>query len=447
MKVTRNHLTIGFLAIVAVLAVFALAGVPLVPTDALAGLGMLPMAMSGEIDMKEIKTLLDKQGEALSTWQSKQDDKLKALQDNMLELAKKAGRPNLGGLSGAAGGSAEVKGFLSYVRSGDTAGVIQSKAASSGSGPDGGYLVPEELDGMLTKYLRAASPMRQLARVVGVSSSTFTIPFSTLGTGATWVGETASRPATATPGFASIDIPARTVYANPAITQNLLDDNAFDLENWLIQELTDAFGDAEGAAFVTGDGVNSPRGLFTYDVSATADATRPVGEFQYVPTGASGDFASSNPGDALISLVHAVRPQYRANASWLIGGEALEAIRKMKDGSGAFYLWQPSQVAGEPSTLLGYPVYEDENVPAIAAGSLSVAFGDFSRAYVITDRSTSMLRDPFTNKPYVNFYTTKRVGGGRSGDRLRHRAHRRPAGQHRAQDAGHPGARGAARAR
>lgn len=415
MKVTRNHLTISFLAIVAVLAVFALAGNPLIPPEALAGLGTLPLAM-GQIDMDELKDLFEAQGAAMKDFRKHIDAKYEELASRVVEMQKASGRPSLGGFPHHSGQSAEVKGFLSYMRSGDTAGVIQSKAASSGSGPDGGYLVPEELDGMLTKYLRAASPMRQLARVVEVSSSTFTIPFSTLGTGATWVGETASRPATAMPGFASIDIPARTVYANPAITQNLLDDNAFDLENWLIQELTDSFGDAEGAAFVTGDGVNSPRGLFTYDVSATADATRPVGEFQYVPTGASGAFASSNPGDALISLVHAVRPQYRANASWLIGGEALEAIRKMKDGSGAFYLWQPSQVAGQPSTLLGYPVYEDENVPAIAAGSLSVAFGDFSRAYVITDRSTSMLRDPFTNKPYVNFYTTKRVGGGRSGD-------------------------------
>lgn len=415
MKSIRKPMTFGLLALVALAAVFTAFGHPIIPPDALAGLGMLPLAV-GEIDMKEIKTLLDKQGEALSTWQSKQDAKLKGLEDSVIELATKSGRPNMGASRSLAGASAEVKGFMDYVRSGNTEGVIQSKAMNSGSGPDGGYLVPHELDAVLGKHLRAASPMRQLARVVAVSSGVFTIPFSTLGTGATWVGETTARPSTANPKFASFDIPARTVYANPAITQDLLDDGAFGLEAWLLQELSDAFGDAEGAAFATGNGVNSPRGLFTYDVSTTADATRPVGEFQYVPTGKSGDFSDTAPSDALISLVHAVKPQYRANASWLVSSEALEKIRKMKDGSGSYYLWQPSQIMGQPSTLFGYPVFEDENVPALGAGSLSVAFGDFSRAYVITDRSTAMLRDPFTNKPYVNFYTTKRVGGGRGGD-------------------------------
>jgi HK97 family phage major capsid protein len=403
MKITRNHLTIGFLAIVAVLAVFALAGHPILPVDALAGLGMLPLAMSGEIDMKEIKTLLEVQGAALEKFK-------KSVESDILAIATKNGRPSAGGLISPLKDE-HTKAFMGFLRSGREAD-LEQKVMRTDSGPEGGYLVPEQLDTELSKYLRQRSPMRQLARVVPVGSAEFKQPHSTLGTGASWVGETAARPATAAPGLKMITIPTNEVYAMPSITQQLLDDNAFDLENWLITELGDAFGDAEANAFINGNGVTQPRGLFTYDVVTTADATREHDKFQYVPTGASGDFAASNPGDALISLVYAVKPQYRANASWLISSEVLEKVRKMKDGTGAFYLWQPSTQAGQPSTLLGFPVFEDENLPAIASGSLSAAFGDFSRSYTITDRNTAMLRDPYTSKPFVNFYSTKRLGGG-----------------------------------
>jgi HK97 family phage major capsid protein len=211
--------------------------------------------------------------------------------------------------------------------------------------------------------------------------------------------------------LAQTSIPTREVYAMPAISQNLLDDNVFNLENWLVEELSEAFGDAEGDAFINGDGVAKPRGLFTFDTVSTADATREHGKFQYVATGASGAF-HTDKADALIKLVHSVKPQYRRNARWLMGSEALEAIRKMRLTSTDAYIWQPSMAEGQPSRLFGYPVFEDANVPAIAANSLSIAFGDFARSYVITDRSTSMLRDPFTQKPFVVFYCAKRVGGG-----------------------------------
>lgn len=402
MKITRNHLTFGLLAVVAVMAILAVAGHPMIQPEAIAGLGMLPL-MSGEIDMKEIKNLIEAQGAALEQFK-------KNTQAEILEIAKKAGRPSIGGLSSPIKDE-HTKSFLGYMRSGREAD-LEQKSMRTDSGPEGGYLVPEQLDIELSKYLRQRSPMRQLARVVPVGSAEFKQPSSTLGTGASWVGEAAARPATAAPGLKMLSISTCEVYAMPSITQQLLDDNAFDLENWLITELGDAFGDAEGAAFINGNGVTQPRGLFTYDVVTTADATRAHDKFQYVPTGGAGAFASSNPGDALISLVYAVKPQYRANASWLISSEVLEAVRKMKDGTGAFYLWQPSTQAGQPSTLLGFPVFEDENLPAIADGSLSAAFGDFSRSYTITDRNTAMLRDPYTSKPFVNFYSTKRLGGG-----------------------------------
>lgn len=198
----------------------------------------------------------------------------------------------------------------------------------------------------------------------------------------------------------------------PSITQQLLDDNAFDLGNWLVEELGDAFGDAEADAFINGNGVARPRGLFTYDVVSTADSTRAHDKFQYVATGGAGAFSASNPSDALITLVYTLKAQYRQNAVWLMSSEVAQAVRKFKSTTTNEYLWQPSTQAGQPSTLLGYAVYEDETIPAIAANSLSCAFGDFSRAYTVTDRNTALLRDPYTNKPFVNFYATKRLGGG-----------------------------------
>lgn len=367
------------------------------------------------MDTNEVKSALDEFKGALLGRISKIEQKSGTLDADLTKMSKEMAdltltlqRPN-GGTRGEHGG-AETKAFLDFVRTGRESPEL--KSMSTLSDPDGGYTVPPEIERQLTKYLRARSPMRQVARVVPVSGLEYQQIASTLGTGYAWVGETAARPETDTPKFKAINIPTREVYAQPALTQTLLDDNDFDLENWLIQELGDAFGDAESVAFISGDGVARPRGLFTYPVVATADATRAHTDFQYVPTGGSGAWASSNPSDALISLVYAVKSQYRQNAAWLMSPEVIEDVRLFKTGTTSEYLWRPGTEAGQPATLLGYPVYEDENLPAIAANSLSAAFGDFSRAYTVTDRSTKLLRDPYTNKPYVNFYATKRVGGG-----------------------------------
>lgn len=360
------------------------------------------------MNLAEIGNILEQQGDEFKNMHTKTGQRIDELARVLDELQLKAARPGAGLFGTGPTGTPEAKAFYNYMRTGEG----ERKAMSSGSDPSGGYLVPTEIDTALTKYLRARSPMRQLARVVPVGGAEFKEPHSTLGTGYTWVGETTTRPETTAPSFKMTTIPTCEVYAAPQITQNLLDDNAFDLGNWLVDELTDAFGDGEGDAFINGNGVTRPRGLFTYDVVSTADATREHGKFQYVPTGGAGAFASSNPSDALIALVHAVKPQYRANASWLMSGEVLEAVRKFKAASTNEYLWQPSNQMGQPDMLLGYPVYEDENLPAIGSNSLSAAFGDFRRAYTITDRNTAMLRDPFTAKPYVVFYATKRLGGG-----------------------------------
>lgn len=358
----------------------------------------------------EILNLIEEQGDRAKAFHGQIDDRIKALEAESLELSKKSGRPGAGS-SSMSSHDEHTKSFVAYMRSGREAD-LQQKSLNIGSDPDGGYLVPTELDRELTKYLRARSPMRQIARVIPVGGAEFKQPASTGGTGYSWVGESEARPATATPGFKMLTIPTNEIYANVPITQQLLDDNTFALGDWLVEELGDAFGDGEADAFINGNGVSRPRGMFTFDVVSTPDATRAHDKFQYVPTGGAGAFAASSPSDALIALVYAVKPQYRTNASWLMSSEVLELVRKFKADTTNEYLWQPSTQAGQPATLMGYPVYEDENIPAIAANSLSAAFGDFSRAYTITDRSTALLRDPYSSKPFINFYATKRLGGG-----------------------------------
>ena len=354
---------------------------------------------------------------AIENFDERYQARFKALETDLREAEKRFGRPRADG-----GGDApriedaeHAKAFFAYMRTGKELD-LGRKSLSVSNDSEGGYLVPTVLDTELTKYLRARSPMRQIARVVPVGGAEFKMPASTLGTGYSWVGEKQARPETTAPGFKMLTIPTSEIYAMPSTTQALLDDNAFNLESWLVEELGDAFGDGESDAFINGDGIARPRGLFTYDVVSTADATRDHDKFQYIPTGGAGAFATNNPSDALITLVYAVKPQYRANAAWLISGEVLEAVRKFKSTTDETYLWQPSTQAGQPATLMGFPVFEDENIPAIASNSLSAAFGDFRRAYVITDRSTAMLRDNLTNKPFVNFYATKRLGGGAGRD-------------------------------
>jgi HK97 family phage major capsid protein len=234
---------------------------------------------------------------------------------------------------------------------------------------------------------------------------------STGGTGYAWVGERQGRPETNSPQFREIKPPMGEIYSLPGVTQRLLDDNGFDLENWLIDELSEAFGEGEGAAFVSGDGVNKPRGFLTYDIASTADGVRSESKIQYVASGASGDFAATTPSDKLIKLVYSLKPRYRKNAVWLMNSNTLERVRVMKNDQ-KDYIWRFGIESGQPSTLLGYPVYEDENMPDISENSLSIAFGDFLRGYTIVDRNSTMLRDPFTAKPNVLFYSTRRVGGG-----------------------------------
>lgn len=374
-------------------------------------------------DIYEIKSMIEEQGRILEEAHKRTADRLNALDSDYRKLSNdvadqmlKLQRPAMMGGGEAMGFSADDReyktAFLGWMRSGREAD-LQTKSMSAGSDPDGGFLIPRQLDSLLTKALREMSPMRQLARVVPCDSGDFSMVHSVGGTTYGWSGETDEPSETDGPGFQLIKPEIGTLYAQPALTQNLLEDNAFDLENWLLEELSEALGEGEGAAFITGNGVNKPTGILTYSTTNEADGTRADTKLQYVASGASGAFAASAPADKLVKLVHSLKPRYRAGAAWLLNTNTLEQVRTMKTTTGD-YLWKmtdQAQQIGATGTLLGYPVYEDENMPDIAADSLSIAFGNFQRGYTIVDRSTRLLRDPYTKKPFTKFFTTRRVGG------------------------------------
>jgi HK97 family phage major capsid protein len=329
------------------------------------------------------------------------------------ELAHKAARPPLGGGLARSGASHEHKAaFEGYVRRGEQQGLraLEGKALSAGSDPDGGYLVPDETEGAINRALREISPIRAIAGIRQVSSSVFKKPFSLTGAGTGWVGETAARPETATPTLTELAFPTMELYAMPAATPSLLDDAVVDIDQWIAEEVRTAFAVQEGQAFVSGNGSNKPRGFIDYP--KVANASWSWGNIGFIATGVAGAFPAANPADKLIDLAYAVKSGYRHNAHWVMNRATQSVIRKFKDADGN-YLWQPSLRAGEAPTLLGHPVVEAEDMPNIATDSTSIAFGDFRRGYLIVDRlGIRVLRDPYSAKPYVLFYTTKRVGGG-----------------------------------
>ena len=327
------------------------------------------------------------------------------------EISAKASRPRAGGET--AEQAEHHKAFNRFLRRGDDAGLsdLQKKALSIGVDGDGGYAVPEQLDRDIHSLLVEVSPVRSVARTITVGTSDYKKLVNTRGTASGWVDETAARPETGTPSLAQVIPPIGEVYANPAATQTMLDDVFFDAEGWLAEEVKTEFARQEGIAFVAGDGANKPKGFLTYATAATGDSARAFGTIQYVPTGAAADFAATDAADVLIDLFYAMKAGHRQRASWAMNSETVGRVRKFKDGDGN-YLWRPGLAEGQPETVLGRPLVTMEDMPAVAADALAVALANWQAAYYIIDRmGTRVLRDPFTNKPFVHFYTTKRVGG------------------------------------
>jgi HK97 family phage major capsid protein len=339
------------------------------------------------------------------------EEKVERIGKAIDELTLKARRPHLAAPEKREP-SEHKRAFESYVRKGETQGLfdLEAKAMSIASNPDGGYLVPAETEAEIGRLLANISPIRAIADVRQVSSNIYKKPFAITGAATGWVGETAGRPETTTATLAELSFQAMELYAQPAATQALLDDSVVNLDQWIAQEVQTVFAEQESQAFVTGNGTNRPRGFTDYP--KIADATWSWGNLGYITSGVLGGFAAANPSDKLVDLIYALKAGYRQNATWVMNRKTQGAIRKFKDAQGA-YLWQPAATADGKASLMNFPVTESEHMPDIANDSFALAFGDYKRGYLIVDRvGVRVLRDPFTAKPYVLFYTTKRVGGG-----------------------------------
>lgn len=288
----------------------------------------------------------------------------------------------------------------------------ERKALQAGSDPDGGYLLPHSTMGRVVTKLYEQSVMRQLATVVTISTGKLEGIVDNNEADAGWVSELGTRSDTTTPQIGRWEIEAHEMYAMPKASQKILDDAATNVETWLAGKVADKFARVEGTAFWAGTGTGQPRGLGTYTTAATGDGTRAWGQFEHVITGASAAFHTTKL-DVLHDIQGAFKSHFLNNAKWVMRREARTALRKMKEATSDRYLWEPSNQIGQPDRLNGYPVYVDQYMATIAANSLSVAFGDFKEAYTIVDRmGIRTLRDPFTAKPYIVFYSTKRTGAG-----------------------------------
>jgi HK97 family phage major capsid protein len=302
------------------------------------------------------------------------------------------------------------KAFRNYLRKNNAGSDIEEiKALSAGSDPDGGYLVTPDISGRIVQLVNETSPMRQVANIVTIGTDRLegTRDLDEVTTG--WVAETDARTETDTPQIGQYAIPVHEQYAEPRATQRLLDDAMFNIEEWLAAKIADKFSRMENTAFVSGDGTGKPKGFLTYAAGVPDSTTFNV--IEQVVSGAAGAFAASNPGDALINLIYSLKGVYRSNAVFMMKRATLAEVRKLKDTDGN-YIYNPDMQNKTGGTLFGFPVVEVEDMPALAADSLSIAFGDFNAGYQIVDRQgLHILRDNLTAKPFVKFYTTKRVGG------------------------------------
>ena len=306
--------------------------------------------------------------------------------------------------------------FASFVRRGDNEGQLTEMqgagdratiqaALSVGSDTNGGYLAPVEWGRQISKAQVVTSPMRRLAKVVTTSVGAFSTLWESGNPGSGWVGETAARPETTTPTFSPIKFEAGEIFANPAATQRILDDAAIDIGQWLVDVLRVEFNRQENLAFLSGDSVNKPAGLLTFVTGGANDGAHPGGNLTVVEQAIAVD--------ALIDFMYGLGAPYRQNATWLMSSLTAAALTRLKDADGNL-IWRESLIVGQPATLLGRPVEIDEGMPGPDAGNLAIAFGDFNAGYLVNDRTSSLrlLRDPYTNKPFVHFYASKRVGGG-----------------------------------
>jgi HK97 family phage major capsid protein len=383
--------------------------------------GGLMLAGIGDVELKQINDLLEKQGKAFEEFKSANDKRLEAvekkgyapadtvekvetintelskLSKEIAEIMKKMNRRPVGGSDGElTQEQAEHKAaFAEYFRKGRDNGLhdLERKALNTGSDPDGGYLVPAEIETMIDRVATADVAMRRLAT----------------GAAGGWLGETEDSTETTTPKLSELEFTPGKLYAYPWATNDMLEDGVIDIEQWLTQEVEEIFVEKEAEAFITGTGIKKPRGILDY--TTVANASYAWGKLGYIASGADGAF-HTDEGDALINLVHALKRKYRNGASWLMNDLTMAGVRKIKDGEDN-YIWRPGLEVGVSDTLLGYPVEIDDYMPDIASNSYSIAFGNFKRGYLIVDRrGIALIRDQVTKPGYTKFNVSKRVGAG-----------------------------------
>lgn len=391
---------------------------------------------------KDIKTLIEDQGKAWDEFKKTNDARLQQIEENGVasadleeklakingdldkigrdldEVSKKANRqPAPDGKSHLTDEEIEYKaGLVKYIRTGREDGLreLEGKALITESDPDGGYLVDTEMDSMIDRVASTITGLREIATVRTIGAGSYKKFVKTRGISGGWLDENASSSEDAggsNLSFSEIEIRPSKIYAEPWISNEMLEDAFYDLEADITDEAGITFREVEGSAFITGNGVKKPRGITSYD--AVANASYEWGKVGYIASGAAGAFATSAPADKLISLQHALRQQYRPGARWLMSDTTLGVVRQFKDASGAYYMWQPDTTAGFGGRLLGSPVSIDDYMPAIAANSLSVAYGNFARGYTIVDRrGTALIRDNVTKKGVTKMHLSRRVGGG-----------------------------------
>jgi HK97 family phage major capsid protein len=391
--------------------------------------------------MEEIKKLINDLGRAFEEFKAENDKRIKAIEKNgsapadMVEKVDKINK-DLGEIAamkkqlqdietavargaypggGAKSELEKVKAehkeaFNKWFRKGIDSGLkdLEIRAtASTLSDPDGGFTVPEEVDAAIDRVALTVSAMRRICTVRSISTDTYKKLVSQGGATSGWVGEKGARTETTTPTLAEIAINTKEIYSNPAATQTLLDDSRVDIGQWLADEVSIDFNEKESAAFISGNGVEQPKGIAAYTMVPNANYA--WGKVGYIT---SGHATLINDVDKLIALQHALKSVYRNGAQWLMNDSTFEALRKLKDGDGK-YIWRPGMELDAPDMLLGKPVEIDDNVADIGGNAYPIFFANFKRAYLIIDRlGTRVLRDPYSVKPYVSFYTTKRVGGG-----------------------------------
>jgi len=437
----------GMLAVLAVFATMAVAGHPLVTHDMLAAVGAvgigMPMMFAGETSpLQPAIDLIEKQGRVFDLFKETNDALLKAKADGksvaelqakldkieaeMIEIRKqaaeaekKAGRAALQGGGGEKNDTPEMlewrQAFNRQLREGDvskeTMLALQRKAMSNSSDPDGGFLVLPELDMAIDRFMPVMSAMSRLARTVTIGTSKWQKMVKTSGMAMRRIANGNAGGETTEPKYSQVEIEVFTAEVEPWVQQETLDDARVDLESDLAMEAGIGFGEGAGSEFITGNGVGKARGITAY--TNVANASYAWGSVGYILAGKSAAFASVAPSDKLIDLQHSLKAQYRPGAYWLTGDSTLAKMRQMKDGSGSYYLWQPDTTAGFGGRFLGSPVEIDDNMPVLAAGSYSLAYGNFQRGYTIVNRQgTTIIRDPFTSKGNVKFNFRRRFGGG-----------------------------------